>query len=177
MKVGSITWNFVHYFWKRDTSLKWRIHMWDNYYHVQIKCLFTVNKHILRVGTITWKSINVLFSGCFADLVFVWYYGIIKQLIFADGTSTLHFPYLHILSRGFQLSIGAFLYYHCSTSPPSPPPGRINFPKQCIWWYIQNSYFFTSAKKITCSSYSWWYFTHLITYITLVNSLDNFICL
>ena len=53
LKVGSITWNFVHSFWKRGTSLKWRTHMWDNYYHVQIKCLFTVNKNIIRVGTIT----------------------------------------------------------------------------------------------------------------------------
>ena len=53
LKVGSITWNFVHSFWKRDTSLKWRTHMWDNHYHVQIKCLFTVNKHIIRVGAIT----------------------------------------------------------------------------------------------------------------------------
>ena len=41
------------FFLKRDTSLKWRTHMWDNYYHAQIKCLFTVNKRIIRVGTIT----------------------------------------------------------------------------------------------------------------------------
>ena len=58
-----------------------------------------------------------------------------------------------------------------------PPPDGINFPKQYIWWYIQNSYFFTFAKKITYSSFSSWYFTYLIMYIKLVCFLHDFICL
>ena len=64
------------FFLKRDTSLKWRTHMWDNYYHAQIKCLFTVNKRIIRVGTITlfcWPRF-CLVLWCYQTVDICWWH-------------------------------------------------------------------------------------------------------
>ena len=72
--------------------------MLNNYNHVQINCL--VDKHeiitimsksiawlINKVKAILSNNIDVLFSGSFADLVFVLYDSIIKQLLFSDDTT------------------------------------------------------------------------------------------